>query len=215
MAEQRQHHSSAKNTVSPVHNSYIIPTVIEQGAHGETRYDLFSRLLIDRIIILGSIVDDDVATVVVGQLLYLQSVDPKKDIQLYINCQGGAVTAGLAIYDTMQMVSCDIQTVTIGQAVSMGALLAAAGTKGKRLALPHARLMIHQPAGGTEGTALDIGVRAREIMRNRAVLNEILAAHTGQDIKQIEKDTARDFYMSAQEAVEYGLVDKVLMPQKG
>lgn len=195
-------------------NSLNIPMVIEREAGGERGYDLFSRLLKDRIVILGTPINDVVSTVIVGQLLFLQSVDPKKDIQFYINCPGGLITAGLAIYDTMQMLSCDVRTVSIGQASSMGAVLATAGTKGKRSALPHARFMLHQPAGGTEGTALDIGVQAKEIMRNRAILNDILAKHTGQKMKRIETDTSRDFYMSAEEAKKYGLVDEVLNPGK-
>lgn len=195
-------------------NSLNIPMVIEREAGGERGYDLFSRLLKDRIVILGTPINDAVSTIIVGQLLFLQSVDPKKDIQFYINCPGGLITAGLAIYDTMQMLSCDVRTVSIGQASSMGAVLATAGTKGKRSALPHARFMLHQPAGGTEGTALDIGVQAREIMRNREILNKILVTHTGQKIKRIEDDTSRDFYMSAEEAQAYGLVDEILNTAK-
>ena len=191
-------------------NSLNIPMVIEREGGGERGYDLFSRLLKDRIVILGTPVNDTVATIVVGQFLFLQSVDPKKDIQFYVNCPGGLITAGLAIYDTMQMLSCDVRTVSIGQAASMGAILAAAGTKGKRSSLPHTRFMLHQPAGGTEGTALDIGVQAKEIMRNREILNEILVRHTGQKLKRIEKDTSRDFYMGAEEAMKYGLVDEIL-----
>lgn len=191
-------------------NSFTIPVVVEQEAHGERSYDLFSRLLKDRIVILGTPIDDRVATLIVGQLLFLQSSDPKKDIQFYINCPGGGVTAGLSIYDTMQMLSCPIQTVSMGQAASMGAILAAAGTAGKRYTLPHARFMLHQPAGGTEGTALDIGVQAKEIMRNREILNSILAKHTKKTVKTIEKDTSRDFYMGAEEALKYGIVDKIL-----
>ncbi len=190
--------------------STLIPMVVEQEAHGERGYDIFSRLLKDRIVILGSPVDDSVANIKVAEFLYLQSVDPKKDIQFYVNSPGGAVTAGLAIYDTMQMLSCDIQTFCMGQAASLGAVFVAAGTKGKRYALPHARMLIHQPMGGTEGTAADIGIQAREIMRNRRMLNEILARHTGKKIEQIEADTDRDYFMTAQEAVEYGLVDEVL-----
>ncbi len=206
--------SSEHSAPQPTRNMHLVPTVVEQEAHGERGYDLFSRLLKDRIIVMASVVDDHVAALVVGQLLFLQSQDPKKDIQLYINSPGGGITAGLAIYDTMQMVSCDIQTVCFGQAASMGAVLVAAGAQGKRYALPHSRLMLHQPAGGTEGTALDIGVQAKEIIRNRALLNEILAKHTGKTAKQIEKDTNRDYYMTAKDAVEYGLVDKVLAPQE-
>ncbi len=193
-----------------VRNSGLIPMVVEQEAHGERGYDIFSRLLKDRIIILGSPVDDYVANIKVAEFLYLQSVDPHKDIQFYVNSPGGGVTAGMAIYDTMQMISCDIRTFCIGQAASLGALLIAAGTKGKRYALPHSRLMIHQVIGGTEGTAADIGIQAEEIMRNHALLNEIIAKHTGKSIKDVEKDTDRDYFMTPEEAVKYGLVDEVL-----
>lgn len=194
--------------------AFNIPMVLEQEAHGERQYDLFSRLLKDRIVILGRPIEESAAAIIVGELLYLQSVDPKKDVQFYINSPGGSVTAGLAIYDTMQMISCDVQTVCFGQATSMGAILVAAGAKDKRYVLPHARLMLHQPAGGAEGTALDIGVQAKEIMRNRSLLNQIIAKHTNKTVKQIEKDTGRDYYMTAKDAVEYGLVDKVLDPGK-
>lgn len=193
-----------------VQSQMLVPMVVEQEAHGERGYDIFSRLLKDRIILIGTPVDNHVANLLIAEFLYLQSVDPGKDIQLYINSPGGSVTAGLAIYDTMQMLSCDISTYCIGQASSMGAVLLAAGAKGKRYALPHARLMIHQPWGGMEGTALDIGIQAKEIMRLRSVLNQILAVHTEQDIKTIEKDTDRDFYMSAEEGKKYGLVDEIL-----
>lgn len=188
----------------------LVPMVVEQEGHGERGYDIYSRLLKDRIIILGTPVDDHVATLVMAELLYLQSVDPQKDIQFYINSPGGSVTAGLAIYDTMQTISCDVCTYCIGQAASMGAVLVAAGAKGKRYALPNARLMMHQPWGGTEGTAADIHLQAREIMRLRLRLNEILAKHTGKVLAQMEKDTDRDYYMSADEAVAYGLVDNIL-----
>lgn len=189
---------------------YPIPYVIEQEGHGERTYDLFSRLLKDRIVILGTAVDDGVANVVYAQLLFLQSVDPQKDIHFYINSPGGSVTAGLAIYDTMQMISCDVCTYCIGSAASMGAVLVAAGTKGKRYALPNARMMLHQPWGGTQGTAADISIQAREIMTMRERLNGILADHTGHPIEKIAEDTNRDRYMSAEESVEYGIVDSVL-----
>lgn len=194
----------------PPRNILYVPHVLEQESHGTTSYDIFSRLLKDRIVILGTVLDDNVANIIIAQLLYLQSVDPNKDVQFYINCPGGSVTAGLALYDTMQMLSCDICTYCIGQASSMGAVLLSAGAHGKRFALPNARLMIHQPWGGMEGTALDIGIQAKEIMRLRLILNEILASHTGQPLAKVEKDTDRDFYMSAEEACKYGLVDSVL-----
>ena len=196
------------------HASYLNPIVIEQASNGERAYDIFSRLLKDRIVILGSPVDDYVANVIVAQLLFLQSADPSKDIQFYINSPGGAVTAGLAIYDTMQMLSCDIQTFAMGQAASMGAVLVAAGTKGKRYVLPNARSMIHQPSGGTQGTAADIGIQAKEIIRNKQVLNEILAKHTGKKVEVVEKDTNRDYFLGADESVAYGLVDEVLNVEK-
>lgn len=189
---------------------HYVPYVVENTPHGERGYDIYSRLLKDRIILLGTPINDSVANVVVAQLLFLQSEDPKKDIQIYINSPGGSVTAGLAIYDTMQMMKCDVQTYCMGQAASMGAFLLAAGTKGKRFALPNARIMIHQPSGGSEGTAADIRIQAEEILRLRSMLNGILAHHTGQPISQIEKDTDRDFFMSSAEAKAYGLVDQVL-----
>jgi ATP-dependent Clp protease protease subunit len=190
----------------------IIPRVIEQTPHGEVGYDIYSRLLKDRIVILGTPVDDDVANALIAQFLFLQSQDPRKDIDLYINSPGGVVTAGLAIYDTMQMLSCDIRTYCVGQAASMGAVLLAAGTHGKRFALPNARIMVHQPAGGAEGTAADIHIQAREILRIREILNGILAFHAGKTSEQIGLDSDRDRFMSAEEAKEYGLVDEVLMP---
>ena len=195
----------------PSRDQYIFtPHVMEQEGQGLYSFDIWSRLLKDRIILLGTPIVDDVANILVAQFLYLQSVDPAKDIQFYVNCPGGSVTAGLAIYDTMQMVTCDVCTYCIGQAASMGAVLLAAGTKGKRFALPHARLMLHQPWGGLEGTAIDIGIQAREIIRQRAAMNQIMAQHTGQELKKIETDTDRDFFMSAEEAKSYGLVDAVL-----
>jgi len=190
--------------------STLVPYVIEQTGQGERGYDIFSRLLKDRIIIIGTPIDDNVANLLVAQLLYLQSDDPKKDIDIYINSPGGSVTAGMAIYDTMQILSCDIKTYCVGQAASMGAVLLAAGTKGKRYALPNARIMIHQPLGGMEGTASDINIHAQEILRIKDNLNAILAKHTGQTLKKVAKDTDRDYFMSAAEAVKYGLVDKVL-----
>ena len=193
--------------------SYYVPLVIEQTARGEQAYDIYSRLLKDRIVFLGSPVEDSVANSLVAQFLFLQSQDPKKDIDFYINSPGGVVSAGLAIYDTMQMLSCDVRTYCIGHAASMGAVLLAAGTAGKRFALPNARIMIHQPAGGMQGTAEDIHIQAQEILRIREVLNEILAHHTGRDVSSIAKDSDRDKFMSAHEAKAYGLVDEVLAPQ--
>ena len=190
--------------------SYLIPMVIEQTGHGERSFDIYSRLLKDRIILLGTGIDDDVANLVIAQLLFLQAEDPKKDIDLYINSPGGSVTAGLAIYDTIQTLTCDVKTYCLGQCASMGAVLLAAGADGKRFALPTSRIMIHQPWGGAQGTAADIDIQAKEILRLKAILNGILAAHTKQTVTKIEKDTERDFFMSAAEAVEYGLVDHVV-----
>ncbi len=191
----------------------VIPTVIEQTHRGERGWDIFSRLLKDRIIFLGTQVNDDIANLVIAQMLYLESEDPDKDIMLYLNSPGGVVTAGLAMYDTMQHVKCDVSTICMGQAASMGALLLTAGTTGKRFALPHARILIHQPLGGFSGQASDIDIQAKEILRTRKKLNEILARHTGQDLKKVSKDTDRDYYMSAEEAKEYGLIDEVLVPK--
>lgn len=191
-------------------NSFMVPMVVEQTGNGERGYDIYSRLLKDRIIMLGTPIDDDVANLVIAQLLFLQAEDPKKDIELYINSPGGSVTAGLAIYDTMQILSCDVKTFCLGQCASMGAVLLAAGAAGKRFALPNSRIMIHQPWGGAQGTAADISIQAQEILRLRSMLNGILAGHTGQTLKKIEKDTERDFFMSAAEAVEYRLVDRVV-----
>lgn len=192
----------------------LVPMVVEHTGHGERGYDIYSRLLKDRIILLGTPIDDDVANLIVAQLLFLQAEDPKKDIDLYINSPGGSCTAGLAIYDTIQSLSCDVKTYCIGQCASMGAVLLAAGTAGKRFALPHSRIMIHQPWGGAQGTASDINIQAQEILRTKATLNGILAAHTGQKLSKIEKDTDRDFFMSAEEAVKYGLVDQVVGKRK-
>jgi len=190
--------------------SYIpMPFVVEQTHRGERSYDIYSRLLKDRIVFLGTPVDDDVANVIIAQLLFLESEDPDKDINLYINSPGGSVTAGLAIYDTMQYVKPAVSTICMGQAASMGALLLAAGAPGKRYALPHARIMIHQPMGGFSGQATDIDIQAKEILRLKQKLNEILVHHTGQPIERIEKDTDRDYFMGAGEAKEYGLIDSV------
>jgi ATP-dependent Clp protease protease subunit len=188
----------------------FIPIVVEQTGRGERAYDIYSRLLRDRIVFLGSVVTDDVANLITAQLLFLESEDPERDIFFYINSPGGSVTAGLAIYDTMQYVRPQISTVCVGQAASMGALLLAAGTKGKRFALPHSRIMIHQPLGGFQGQATDVDIQAREILRMREELNNILMRHTGQSLKRIEKDTDRDFFMTGKQAQEYGLVDEVI-----
>lgn len=187
-----------------------VPMVVEQTAHGERGYDIYSRLLKDRIVLLGTPITDHVANLLVAQFLYLQSEDPKKDIDFYINTPGGVVTSGLAIYDTMQMLSCDVRTYCVGQAASMGAILLAAGSPKKRFALPNARIMIHQPAGGAEGSASDIDIQAQEILRVRVSLYRILAQHTNQKLEKIQKDSDRDFFMSSEEARDYGLVDEVL-----
>ena len=191
-------------------NQILVPYVIEQTNRGERSYDIYSRLLKDRIIFIGTAIDDMVANLVIAQMLFLQMEDPDKDINVYINSPGGAVTAGLAIYDTMQFVKCDVNTYCIGQAASMGAVLLAAGTKGKRFALPNARVMIHQPWGGAQGAAADISIQAKEILKMRDRLNQILSSHTGQNIEKIEKDTDRDYFMSAEESAVYGLVDTVV-----
>ncbi|HSE90963.1 MAG TPA: ATP-dependent Clp endopeptidase proteolytic subunit ClpP [Candidatus Binatia bacterium] len=188
----------------------FIPIVVEQTGRGERAYDIYSRLLKDRIVFLGSVVTDDVANLITAQLLFLESEDPDRDIFFYINSPGGSVTAGLAIYDTMQYVRPQISTVCVGQAASMGAVLLAAGAKGKRYALPHSRIMIHQPLGGFQGQAADIDIQAREILRMREDLNNILMKHTGQSLKKIEKDTDRDLFMNGKQAQEYGLVDEVI-----
>jgi len=188
----------------------IIPIVIEQTGRSERAYDIYSRLLKDRIIFIGTIIDDYVANLVIAQLLFLQTEDPEKDIHVYINTPGGIVSAGLAIYDTMQYVKPGIATYCIGQAASMGALLLSAGTKGKRFSLPHSRIMLHQPMGGFQGQATDIEIHAREILRMKDTLNKILATHTGQSLEKIEADTDRDFFMSGEEAKEYGIVDEVI-----
>ena len=184
--------------------------VIEQSNRGERAYDIYSRLLKDRIIFMGEQVQDDMANIIIAQMLFLESEDPDKDINLYLNSPGGVTTSGLAIYDTMQYIKPDITTICMGQAASMGALLLAAGAKGKRYALPHSRIMIHQPLGGMQGQATDIDIHAKEILKTRDTLNNILAKHSGQDIKKIRKDTERDFFMSSEEAKEYGIVDKII-----
>lgn len=188
--------------------------VVEQSQRGERAYDIYSRLLKDRIIFIGTPIDDDVANLIIAQLLFLEAEDPEKNIYLYINSPGGIVTSGLAVYDTMQYIKPSISTICMGQAASMGALLLAAGTSGKRFALPHSRIMIHQPLGGVQGQATDIEIQSKEILRIKTKLNEILAKHTGKSIEKIEKDTDRDFFMSAQESQKYGIVDEVIVTRK-
>jgi ATP-dependent Clp protease protease subunit len=188
----------------------LVPMVVEQSPRGERAFDIYSRLLRERIIFLGSAVNDDVASVIVAQLLFLEADDPDKDITFYINSPGGVVTAGMAIYDTMQYIHCDVATLCMGQAASMGAFLLAAGAEGKRFALPNSRIMIHQPLGGFQGQATDIDIHAKEILRMRSDLNRLLSKHTGKSVKNIEKDTERDNFMSSEEAQKYGLIDKVL-----
>lgn len=192
----------------------LVPMVVEQTGRGERGYDIYSRLLKDRIIFIGTPIDDNIANLIIAQMLYLQSEDPTTDINLYVNSPGGSVTAGLAIYDTMQFVKCDVTTYCVGQAASMGAVLLAAGTKGKRYALPNARILIHQPWGGVQGQASDISIQAKEILRLKDRLNEILALHTGKPIEAIAKDADRDFFMSAAEARDYGLVDDVVKSRR-
>lgn len=192
----------------------LVPIVVEQSARGERAYDIYSRLLKERIIFLGGVVDDEVANLVIAQMLFLAYEDPEKDIQLYINSPGGSMTAGLAIYDTMQHIQPDVATICVGMAASVAALLLAGGAKGKRGALPYSRIMIHQPWGGAQGQAVDIAIRAKEVIELRKILNEILARHTGQPLERIERDTDRDFYMSAQQAKEYGLIDLVIEPRR-
>jgi ATP-dependent Clp protease protease subunit len=193
----------------------LVPMVVEQNAKGfERAYDIYSRLLKDRIIFIGTAIDDMEANLVIAQMLFLQQEDPAKDIHIYINSPGGSVTAGLAIYDTMQFVKCDVATYCVGQAASMGAILLAAGTKGKRSSLPNSRVMIHQPWGGVQGAAEDISRQATEILKMRDKINEILVHHTGQSLEKIQKDTDRDYFMSAQESKEYGLVDEVIVKEE-
>jgi len=202
-------HTKGKSTRRAT-DSFLIPTVIEKSPQGERAYDIYSRLLKERIIFLGSAIDDAVANTVIAQLLFLENENPKKDITLYIHSPGGHVTAGLAIYDTMQLIQCDVSTVCLGMAASMGAVILAGGEKGKRFCLPNAEVMIHQPLGGTEGQASDIRIHAEHIIKTKDRLNGILAKHTGQKIEVIEKDTDRDNFMSAEEALKYGLVDKII-----
>jgi len=195
-------------------NNFLVPIVVEQTARGERSWDIYSRLLVDRILFLGTPVDDNIANIVIAQLLFLQMSDPKKDIHLYINSPGGSVTAGLAIYDTMQYLTCDVNTYCIGQAASMGAVLLCAGTKGKRFALPNSNIMIHQVLGGAEGQASDVEIRVKHMLKLKHTLNGILAKHTGQTVEQVEKDCDRDNFMSAEDAKKYGLVDMVVQSRK-
>ncbi len=195
-------------------NNFLVPMVVEQTGRGERGYDIYSRLLVDRIVFLGTPIDDMVSNLIIAQLLFLQMTDPKKDIHLYINSPGGSVTAGLAIYDTLQFLTCDTNTYCIGQAASMGAVLLAAGTKGKRFALPNARILIHQPWGGVQGQATDISIQAKEILRLKDRLNEILAKHCGRSVDELAKDTDRDRFMSSEEAKAYGLVDQVVVSRR-
>jgi ATP-dependent Clp protease protease subunit len=195
-------------------SNYLVPTVIEQTHRGERGWDIFSRLLKDRIIFLGTPINDEIANVIIAQMLFLDSEEPEKDIMLYINSPGGHVTAGLAIYDTMQYLHCDVATICMGQAASMGSFLLAAGTKGKRYALPHSRVMIHQPLAGFQGQATDIDIHAREILKTRDTLNELYSRHTGQPVEKIKSDTERDNFMSAETARDYGIIDEVLSSAK-
>jgi ATP-dependent Clp protease, protease subunit len=188
----------------------LIPIVVEQSSRGERAYDIYSRLLKDRIIFLGEQVHDDMANIIIAQMLFLESEDPGKDINLYINSPGGSVTAGLAIYDTIQYIKPDVATICMGQATSMAAVLLAAGTKGKRYALPHSRVMIHQPLGGVQGQATDIGIQAKEILKIKDLVHQLLADHTGQPLEKIHEDTERDYFMDSQDALKYGLIDKVI-----
>ena len=193
----------------------LVPIVIEQTPRGERAYDIYSRLLKERIVFIGAPIDDNVANLVIAQLLFLEAEDPDRDITLYINSPGGIVTAGLAIYDTMQYIKPDVSTLCLGQAASMAAVLLAGGAKGKRYALPHSRIMLHQPIGSFQGQATDVDIQAREILRLRELLNRILSKHTGQPLERIQQDTERDFYMSSEEAQKYGLVDKILTERPG
>lgn len=192
----------------------LIPIVVEQTPRGERAYDIYSRLLKERIIFIGTFIDDDLANLVIAQMLFLEAEDPEKDIHMYINSPGGSVTAGLAIYDTMQYIKSAISTLCMGQAASMGALLLAAGKKGKRFSLPHARIMIHQPLGGVQGQATDIDIQAREILRMREELNKILVNHSGQTLEKVQRDTDRDFFMTAAQAKEYGIIDDVIVSKQ-
>ncbi|MDV2496368.1 MAG: ATP-dependent Clp endopeptidase proteolytic subunit ClpP [bacterium] len=193
----------------------LVPIVVEQTQRGERAYDIYSRLLKDRIIFIGTHIEDTLANLVIAQLLFLEADEPAQDIHVYINSPGGIVTSGLAVYDTMQYIRSDVSTICIGQAASMGALLLAAGTKGKRFALPNARIMLHQPAGGFQGQAADIDIQAREILRVKDTLDQVLASHTGQDVETIKRDTDRDFFMSGEEAKDYGIIDEVIVSKDG
>ncbi|MEE4384556.1 MAG: ATP-dependent Clp endopeptidase proteolytic subunit ClpP [Pseudomonadales bacterium] len=210
MSHEQEHPRDA----TTIHNLGLVPMVVEQTARGERGYDIYSRLLKDRIVFAVGPVDDHMANLIVAQMLFLESENPDKDIHLYINSPGGSVTAGLSVYDTMQFIRCDVLTMCIGHAASMGALLLAAGAPGKRFALPNSRIMIHQPSGGSQGVAADIEIQAREILRMRQQLNQILADHTGQSIEQIARDTDRDRWMTPAEAADYGLIDTVQTPRK-
>lgn len=192
----------------------LMPYVIEQTGRGERSYDIYSRLLKDRIIFLGGEIDDDVANVIVAQMLFLEMEDPDADIQLYINSPGGVITSGMAIYDTMRYLKCEVSTLCIGMAASMGAFLLSAGAKGKRKALPHAEIMIHQPSGGTRGQATDIEIQAEQILRVKKTMNQLLAEHTGQPLRTIERDVERDHYMTADQALKYGLIDEIIAPRR-
>ncbi|MBM3705475.1 MAG: ATP-dependent Clp protease proteolytic subunit [Actinobacteria bacterium] len=194
-----------------IKNDYLIPMVIEQTNRGERSFDIYSRLLQERIIFLGSDIDDNMANVVMAQMLHLDADDPEKDIQLYINSPGGVVTAALAIYDTMQFIKSPVSSICIGQAASAAAVLLLAGEKGKRYSLPHARILLHQPSGGVQGTSMDVEIQTREMVRLRKLLNDIIAKHTGQNLKKIEKDTERDFILNAEEARQYGIIDEVIV----
>ncbi|MBD3360672.1 ATP-dependent Clp endopeptidase proteolytic subunit ClpP [Candidatus Peregrinibacteria bacterium] len=199
---------------NPIKNSVLVPTVIEKSHQGERAFDIYSRLLKDRVVFLGTPVDNNIANLIIAQLLFLENENPKKDITMYIHSPGGHVTAGLAIYDTMQYIKPDVSTVCVGMAASMGAILLSGGTKGKRFALPNSEVMIHQPLGGTEGQASDIRIHADHIMRTKDRLNKLLVTHTGQPIKVIERDTDRDFFMSAEDAKKYGVIDSIIEKQK-
>jgi ATP-dependent Clp protease protease subunit len=207
-------HAAARDVVDVPRANYYVPTVIEQTNRGERAFDIYSRLLQQRIVFLGTPVNDDVANVVMAQLLHLESEDPDKDIAIYINSPGGSITALFAIYDTMEFIKCDVQTICMGQAASAAAVLLAAGTKGKRLALPNSRVLLHQPSGGAEGQSVDIEIQAKEILRMRDMLDGILAEKTGQSVERIRKDTDRDFILSAQEALDYGLIDAIITSRK-
>jgi ATP-dependent Clp protease protease subunit len=210
MSQEQEHPRDA----TTIHNLGLVPMVVEQTARGERGYDIYSRLLKDRIVFAVGPVDDHMANLIVAQMLFLESENPDKDIHLYINSPGGSVTAGLSVYDTMQFIRCDVLTMCIGHAASMGALLLAAGAPGKRFALPNSRIMIHQPSGGSQGVAADIEIQAREILRMRQQLNQILADHTGQTVEQVARDTDRDRWMTPDEAADYGLIDTVQTPRK-